>query len=82
MQAAAARYAALIEHAVRDIGASPVRPGSKGSPHIMIEGSLTYHLSLSRNLMIGATVKESRHYPLYRRRGERNRLPGVDPSIA
>lgn len=69
-EAAAARYRALIKQAVRDIGANPEMPGSKERSEIMIEGARTYHLSLSRSNVIGSTVKEPRHFLLYRRRGE------------
>ena len=69
-KSAAARYGALIKQALRDIGADPERPGSKERPEILIEGARTYHLSLSRSHGIGPIVKQSRHFLLYRRRGE------------
>ena len=67
-EAAAARYKALIKQAIRDIGADPERPGSKARPEMMIKGARTYHLEFSRNNVSGATVKEPRHFLLYRRR--------------
>ena len=69
-EAASTRYLALIKQAMRDIASDPVRPGSKERSEIMIEGARTYHLSLSRSRLIGPTVKEPRHFLLYRRRGE------------
>jgi len=49
-----------------DIEADPERPGSKQPPEIMIRGARTYHISLSRIRVSGSTVKEPRHFPLYR----------------
>ena len=65
---AAARYRALLKQAVRDVGVNPQRPGSKECPDIMADGARTYHISLSRSRMKGATVKEPRHFLLYRHR--------------
>ena len=65
---AALRYDALIKQALKDIGADPERPGSKERPEIMIEGARTYHLEFSRTRVIGPSVKEPRHFLLYRRR--------------
>lgn len=66
---AAARYRALIKQAVRDIGADPERPGSKEQPEIMInKGGRTYHLEFSRSRVSGPSVKDPRHFLLYRRR--------------
>ena len=67
---AAARYRALLKQAVRDIGSDPELTGSKERPEIMIDGAKTYHISLSRNRVRGSTVREPRHFLLYRVREE------------
>ena len=67
-EAASLRYSALIRQALFDIGADPERPGSKERPEIMIQGARTYHLEFSRSRVSGSTVKEPRHFLLYRRR--------------
>jgi toxin ParE1/3/4 len=69
-ESAAKRYGALIKQAIRDIGESPERPGSKGRPEIMVPGARTYHISLSRSRVSGPGVKEPRHFLLYRRRAD------------
>jgi len=68
--AASLRYRALIRQALVDIEADPERIGSKERPEIMIEGARTYHLQLSRSRVNGPTVKEPRHFLLYRRRSD------------
>jgi toxin ParE1/3/4 len=70
-ETAAERYKALIKQALRDIGADPVRPGSKERPEILVEGARTYHLEFSRGRVKGPVVKAPRHFLLYRRREER-----------
>jgi toxin ParE1/3/4 len=70
-EAAALRYEALLAQALRDIRDDPERPGSKERPEIMIEGARTYHLSFSRSRVSGSSVREPRHFLLYRRRDER-----------
>ena len=65
---ASLRYRALIRQALLDIEADHERPGSKERSEIMVEGARTYHISLSRNRVSGARVKEPRHFLLYRRR--------------
>ena len=67
-EAARARYQALIKQAVRDVGVNPDRPGSKEHPEIMIHGARVYHMGFSRTRVVGAKVKEPRHFLLYRRR--------------
>ena len=67
-KAAAARYAALIKQALRDIGWNPERPGSTEDPLITIQGVREYHLKYSRSRTRGPIVKEPRHFLLYRRR--------------
>ena len=67
-EAASLRYSALIRQALFDIGADPERPGTKERPEIMIQGARTYHLEFSRSRVSGSTVKEPRHFLLYRRR--------------
>ena len=67
-EAASLRYSALIRQALFDIGADPEWPGSKERPEIMIQGARTYHLEFSRSRVSGSTVKEPRHFLLYRRR--------------
>jgi toxin ParE1/3/4 len=37
----------------------------------MIEGARTYHIQFSRSRVSGPSVKEPRHFLLYRRREER-----------
>ena len=67
-EAASLRYRALIRQALFDIRADPERPGSKERSEIMIQGARTYHLEFSRRRVSGSTVKEPRHFLLYRRR--------------
>ncbi len=67
-KAASLRYSALIRQALLDIEADPERPGSKEQPEIMIKGARTYHLEFSRSRVSGSSVKDPRHFLLYRRR--------------
>ncbi|SPE41970.1 Plasmid stabilization system protein [Candidatus Sulfopaludibacter sp. SbA3] len=67
-QAASLRYRALIRQALLDFDADPEQPGSKQRPEIMILGARTYHISLSRTRVRGSTLKDPRHFLLYRRR--------------
>lgn len=69
-QNAVARYQALIQQAVRDIGIDPERPGSQQRPDVMIEGARTHHLEFSRSRMGRPNVKAPRHLLVYRRRDE------------
>jgi toxin ParE1/3/4 len=69
-EAAARRYEALIQQALCDVGSDPERPGSKERPDLMIEGARTYHLEFSRSRVSGPSVKEPRHFLLYRRRAD------------
>lgn len=67
---AAARYRALLKAALRDIASDHERPGSKGRPEIS-PGVRTYHLRFSRDRLHGTTsVKNPRHFLLYRRRDD------------
>jgi toxin ParE1/3/4 len=66
-EAAAFRYADLIEQALSDIADDPRRPGSKERPEIR-KGCRTYHLELSRRRVVGGRVKEPRHFVVYRLR--------------
>jgi len=65
-KAAAGRYRALIQQALRDIGAEPERPGSTERSDLTA-GGRTYHVSLSRSRVVGVRVKEPRHFLVYRR---------------
>ncbi|MEO8130508.1 MAG: type II toxin-antitoxin system RelE/ParE family toxin [Bryobacteraceae bacterium] len=65
---AALRYKALIRQALLDIEADPERQGTRERPEIMVEGARTYHITLSRTRVTGSTVKEPRHFLLYRKR--------------
>jgi plasmid stabilization system protein ParE len=67
-EAASQRYRILIRQALLDIEADPERPGSTRRPEIMIEGARTYHTSLSRTRVNGPSVKQPRHFLLYRQR--------------
>lgn len=64
--AASVRYKALLNQALRDIAADPLRPGAQARPDIMISEARTYHISLSRSRVPGVSVKEPRHLILYR----------------
>lgn len=64
-EAAALRYASLIEQALSDIADDPERPGSKERPEVR-EGCRTYHLEFSRSRVAGSRVKEPRHFLVYR----------------
>ena len=66
-EAASLRYSALIHQALRDVEADPERPGSKERPDLMTKGARTYHLEFSRSRVSGSSVKEPRHFLLYRR---------------
>jgi plasmid stabilization system protein ParE len=63
--AAAERYSLLIRQGLRDVQADPVRPGAKArldlAPYAYV-----YHLSHSRDRVVGQTVKTPRHFVLYR----------------
>ena len=71
-EAAALRYADLIEQALTDIAADPKRPGSKQRSEIG-KGCHTYHLEFSRSRVAGGRVKEPRHFLIYRLR-DRNAI--------
>jgi toxin ParE1/3/4 len=68
---AATRYRALLTQALRDIAADPERPGSKARSELARDVR-TYHLFFSRHRVRGGTgvVKTSRHFLVYRQRGE------------
>jgi len=58
---------AIIRQALREIEADPERPGSQERPETMTNGAMSYHISLSRTRVSGITLKEPRHFILYRR---------------
>jgi len=62
---AAARYRALLIHALRDLEVDPLRPGSRTRAELH-EGARTYHLAFSRSGVEGQRVKTPRHFVLYR----------------
>ncbi len=67
-EAASLRYQNLIRQALSDIEADPERPGSAHRPEFLADGARTYHIALSRSrLPRGKTVKDPRHFLLYRR---------------
>lgn len=57
-----------MKQALRDIEADPELAGSKEHRDIFRGGVRTYHLSSSRDRVIGPQVKEPRHFILYRKR--------------
>ncbi len=63
---AAARYAALLQQAIRDLEIDPERIGVKSRPELMSPAARTYHLSFSRNHVNGPRVKNPRHFILFR----------------
>jgi toxin ParE1/3/4 len=67
---AAQRYRELMRQALRDIGSDPERLGSKARPDLLIAGARTYHIAFSRRRSAGATVKDPRHFLLYRQCGD------------
>lgn len=64
-KAAATRYEALICQALRDVQADPVRPGAKARPDLAPH-AYVYHLSFSRDRVVGEKVRMPRHFVLYR----------------
>lgn len=66
---AALRYEALIAQALTDLGSDPDRLGSQTRPDILVSGARIYHLSLSRNRVPGPSVREPRHFMIYRKLG-------------
>jgi len=66
-EAASLRYECLIGQALRDLSFDPERAGSKEHSGLMISGARTYHLGFSRSRVVGARVKEPRHFLLYRK---------------
>jgi toxin ParE1/3/4 len=67
---ASLRYRALIRQALLDIEADLELQGSRERPELMVKGARTFHISLSRNRVAGARVKEPRHFILYRLRAD------------
>lgn len=63
---AAERYRALIKQALLDLANDPQRPGSSARPEILIDGARTYHLAFSRRRVAGDSVRDPRHFLLYR----------------
>ncbi|HEY0797489.1 MAG TPA: type II toxin-antitoxin system RelE/ParE family toxin [Acidisarcina sp.] len=63
--AATDRYETLIQQALIDLGEDPQRPGAQSRDEIR-EGIYIYHLSFSRRRVRGRTVKEPRHFILYK----------------
>ena len=66
---AAARYQKLIQQAIADIAGDPDRPGARERPELA-PGTRTYHLFFSRERVggRGITVKQPRHFLVYRPR--------------
>lgn len=62
---AAARYAALIEQAVGDVGENPQRPRSEARPE-MGTSVRTWHLEFSVKRMAGRKVRHPWHFIVYR----------------
>jgi len=63
---AAQRYDALISQALIDIGPDPHRSGVAMPPGLRSKGFYIYHLSSSRDRVVGPKVKSPRHFLLYR----------------
>ena len=64
---ATVRYEALIAQALIDIASDPDRIGSQSLPDILVAGARIYHLSFSRSRAPRPSVKEPRHFILYRK---------------
>ena len=67
-EAAALRYLALIRHALYDIANDPALPGAKARPEAFNPEFRFNHLASSRQRIPGETVKEPRHFIIYRQR--------------
>lgn len=65
---AAARYRILLQQALRDIDADPLRPGSRLLSETGIQDVRIYHLALSRDRVKGPKVHLPRHFLVYRSR--------------
>jgi toxin ParE1/3/4 len=63
--AAAARYAALIRQALKDVQDNPVRLGAAARPELAPD-AYVYHLRHSRDRTTAGIVKKPRHFVLYR----------------
>ena len=64
-EAAANRYAALIQQALSDLLEDPVRPGTRRRLDLA-PGAYVYHLMFSRERVSGERVRSPRHFVLYR----------------
>jgi toxin ParE1/3/4 len=64
-EAAADRYAELIQQALRDLIVEPTRPGTKARPDLGLH-AYAYHLICSRDRVFGERVKTPRHFVIYR----------------
>jgi toxin ParE1/3/4 len=66
-----ARYARLIDAAIRDLAEDPERLGSRARPEVG-PGYRTYHLALSRERArdAGGIIRRPRHFLLYRLVGD------------
>jgi toxin ParE1/3/4 len=62
---AAERYGRLIRQALHDISDEPTRPGAEARSDLA-PYAYVYHLSFSRNRVVGKRVQEPRHFVLYR----------------
>lgn len=62
---AQARYAALIDQAIRDVVDDPFRPRSQARPDIAADVRI-WHLRNSRDRVRGDKVKRPRHFLMYR----------------
>jgi toxin ParE1/3/4 len=69
-QAAADRYAELIQQALRDLIDEPTRPGTKSRPDLGLY-AYVYHLAFSRDRVAGERVKTPRHFVIYRHVGDK-----------
>ena len=68
---AEARYKALLERALQDLGEDPRRAGSRPIPDVR-PGYFAYHVKYSRQRVTGRTVTRPRHLIVF----------SVDPSEA
>jgi len=68
-EAAADRYAELIQQALRDLIDEPKRPGAKARPDLGLHAYI-YHLLFSRDRVSGERVKTPRHFVVYRHVGD------------
>jgi toxin ParE1/3/4 len=64
---AASRYQILLIQAMLDLQADPERYGSREGLHTMTLGVRLYHLYFSRDRVEGCSLKEPRHFLVYRR---------------